>query len=165
MSVLWSYFWPIFAAGLLIGGLIGTVALRRPQQRNKALAIGFGLSLAVTALWHGPFGAADRFSRSVEQNARAVLDHYEMTQIAARLHRAPLSRRLVLAGKADDFQTTELVRLMSELPGVSSAEWTSDTGVPLIAEALASAIIGFLFGVGLAYLVDLRRRHNAQWTW
>jgi len=54
---------------------------------------------------------------------------------------------------------------MSELPGDSSAEWTNDTGVPLIAEGLAVALIGFLFGLALAYLNELRRHHNAQWNW
>lgn len=166
MSILWSYFWPCFAVGLLIGGPIGTIAFRRRSRRNAALAIGVCLSLALAALWHGPLGAADRLSSRVEHDARAVLDHYEMTQIAAHLHRGPLSRRLILAGPADDFQTVELVRLMSELPGVSSAQWAKDpAGVPLIIEAAAVAIIGFIFGLMLAYLLELRRRHNAEWTW
>lgn len=166
MSILWNYFWPCFAIGLLVGGLTGTFGFRRPTRQNKALAIGIGLALALTALWHGPLGGADRFTSTVEHNARAVLDHYEMSQIAAHLHHGPLSRHLILAGKADDFQTTELVRLMSELPGVSSAQWTeAPTGVPLIVEALVVAILGFLFGLGLAYLNELRRHHNAQWNW
>lgn len=166
MNALWSYFWPCFAIGLLVGGPVGTIAFRRRARRNAALAIGSALSLALVGLWHGPLGAADRFSAQIELDARAVLDHYEMTQVAAHLHHGPLSRRLVLAGPADDFQTTELVRLMSELPGVSSAQWTKEpAGVPLLAEAEAVAIIGFIFGLMLAYLVELRRRHNAQWTW
>jgi hypothetical protein len=166
MNVLWSYFWPCFAVGLLVGGPIGTIAFRRRARRNTALAIGVCLSLALAALWHGPLGAADRFSTRVEHQARFVLDHYEMTAVAAHLHHGPLSRRIILAGPADDFQTTELVRLMSELPGVSSAQWTREpAGVPLIAEGLAVAIVGFLFGLVLAYLVELRRRYNSQWTW
>ena len=165
MSILWSYFWPCFAIGLLVGGVAGTIGFRRPARRNPTFAIGLGLTLALAALWHGPLGGANRFTATVEHNARAVLDHYEMTKVTAHLHRGPLSRRLVLAGPADDFQTTELVRLMSELPGVSSAEWTDDAGVPLIAEGLAVAIIGFLFGLALAYLNELRRSHNAQWNW
>jgi membrane associated rhomboid family serine protease len=35
----------------------------------------------------------------------------------------------------------------------------------LIAEGLAAAIVGFLIGAVLAYVVELRRRYNAQWTW
>jgi hypothetical protein len=166
VSILWSYFWPCFAAGLLVGGPVGTIAFRRRSRRNIALAIGVCVSLALAALWHGPLGAADRLATQIEHDARVVLDHYEMTQVAAHLHHGPLSRRLILAGPADDFQTTELVRLMSELPGVSSAQWTKNpTGLPLLAEAFAVAIAGFLFGLLLAYLVELRRRHNAQWGW
>jgi hypothetical protein len=26
-------------------------------------------------------------------------------------------------------------------------------------------VLGFLFGLLLAYLIELRRRYNAQWTW
>lgn len=166
MSVLWSYFWPCFAIGLLVGGPVGTIAFRRPARRNMAITGGLGLTLALTAVWHGPLGAAARLTATVETNARQVLDHYEMTRVAAHVHHGPLSRHLILAGPADDFQTTELVRLMSELPGVSSAQWTQrPTGVPLLVEALVTAIAGFLFGLGLAYLVDFRRRHNAQWNW
>jgi hypothetical protein len=117
-------------------------------------------------LWIGPLGAADRFTTRVEHDARTFLDHYEMTQIAAHLHHRPLSRHLVLSGQADDFQSAEMVRLMSELPGVSSAQWTEgSTGVPLLVEALVAAIAGFIFGLGLAYLNELRRQNNAQWNW
>ena len=166
MNDLWSYFWPCFAAGLLVGGPVGTIAFRHRARRNAVLAIGACLSLALAAAWHGPLGAADRFSERVEHNARAVLDHYEMTKVAAHLHHGPLTRRLILAGPADDFQTTELVRLMSELPGVSEAQWTDKpAGLPLLAEGLAAAIAGFLSGLVLAYLVELRRRYNAQWAW
>lgn len=131
-----------------------------------ALAIGVGVTLALTILWNGPLGATDRFTARVEHDARAVLDHYEMTQIGAHLHHSPLSRHLILSGRADDFQTAELVRLMNELPGVSSAQWTeAPIGVPLLIEALVAAISGFIFGLGLAYLNELRRHQNAQWNW
>ena len=83
MSILWSYFWPCFAIGLLIGGLIGTIAFRRRSRRKAAFAVGIFLSLCLAALWHGPLGAADRFTAQVEHDARTVLDHYEMTKVAA----------------------------------------------------------------------------------
>jgi hypothetical protein len=37
--------------------------------------------------------------------------------------------------------------------------------VPLIAEGAAVAVLGFLLGLLLAYLVELRRRYNAQYNW
>ena len=88
-----------------------------------------------------------------------------MTKVTGHLHRGPLSRRLDLSGPADDFQRSELVRLMSQLPGVSSAQWSHRAGVPLIVEGLGVSLLGFLIGLVLAYLVELRRRYNAQWNW
>ena len=165
MNPLWSYFWPLFAAGLAIGAIRGLVAFRR-RKRTTALAVGAALSIAGAALWHGPGGAADRFTVQVERSARATLDYYEMIRVTARLHRAPLTRRLILSGPADDFQRSELVRIMGALPGVGRARWSSGGGgVPLIVEAMIAAVAGFLTGAVLAYLVDLRRRYNAQWKW
>ncbi len=163
MSLLWTYLWPTFAAGLIIGPIAGTMAFRR--KRTAALAVGAVLTLAAAALWHGPMGAAERYSSKVESVSREVLDHYEMTQVTARLGRGPLSRQLILSGPADDFQRSELVRVMSDVPGVSSARWSSTRTIPLLAEGTLAAILGFLVGLLLAYLVELRRRHNAQWKW
>ena len=73
MNALWSYFWPLFAVGLLIGGPAGTIAFRRRARRNLALAIGLAVALGAAAAWHGPLGGADRFSNGVERQARATL--------------------------------------------------------------------------------------------
>ena len=165
MSLLWSYFWPVCAAGLVSGALAASIGFRR-GRRNLAIAAGLVAAIGVAALWHGPIGGAERFAGSVERAARQALDHYEMTAVTARLHRGPLSRELILSGPADDFQRAELVRLFSQVPGVSDASWTGGSGgLPLIAEGLGAALAGFLVGLLLAYLVELRRRHNAQWKW
>lgn len=37
--------------------------------------------------------------------------------------------------------------------------------IPLIVEAGAMALGGFLAGLFFAYLVELRRRSNAEWRW
>lgn len=184
MNALWSYFWPLFGLGLLIGAVAGAVGFRRPagikdkaaaeklhtgdlrRRRVLALTAGAGICLAGTGLWHGPLGGAERFRTEVERSARQALDYYEMTKVTAKLHGGPLSRRLILSGPTDEFQHDELERLMSLLPGVSRASW-SDEGrpLPLIAEGAGVAILGFLIGLLLAYLVELRRRYNAQWNW
>ena len=164
MNALWSYFWPVFAAGLVIGAIAGSIAFRR--KRNLTLIVGACIAIAAAALWHGPLGAADRFSTRVERGAGQALSYYEMTKVTAKLHRNPLSRRLTLAGPADDFQRSELVRVLDQLPGVSSVSWSPGRGgLPLIAEAALLAVVGFLVGLVLAYLVELRRRYNAQWKW
>jgi uncharacterized membrane protein YfcA len=166
MSLLWPYFWPVLGAGAVCGIIAGAIGFRQGRKPYLAVAIGIAVALAAAALWHGPAGAADRFARALERNARQTLDAYEMTQIDAQLHRDPLSRRLVLRGPADDFQRGELVRVMGSLPGVREARWSpGGGGVPLLAEAMIAALAGFLTGVLLAYLVELRRRYNAQWKW
>ena len=166
MNALWTYFWPIFAAGLVVGAVAGTFAFRRPKRRTLARVGGILIAIAAAALWHGPLGAADQFSGRVERGAKQALAYYEMTQVSAKLQRNPLSRRLILTGPADDFQHGELVRVLDQLPGVSSVGWSPRRGaLPLIAEAALIAIAGFLLGLVLAYLLELHRRYNAQWKW
>ena len=166
MNALWTYFWPVFAAGLVMGAIAGTIAFRRPGKRTVARIGGVLAAIAAAALWHGPLGAADQFSGRVERGARQALEYYEMTQVTAQLQRGPLSRRLILTGQADDFQHSELVRVLDQLPGVSSVSWSGGRGgIPLIAEAALMAIVGFLVGLLLAYLFELHRRYNAQWKW
>ena len=164
-----DYFWPSFAVGAVVGATALTVIFRRKLQGFRKWLV-FDISVGVAALcsllWSGPLGGGRRFIDAVEPTARATLDYYEMTQIKAQLGRAPLTRQLILEGPADDFQTSELVRLMSQLPGVSDATWQGGNGaLPIIVEGALVAIAGFLVGGLLAYLLELHRRYNAQWSW
>ena len=163
MSLLWDYFWPIAGLGLLIGGVAGSFAFRK--NRPRFILIAAAISLAGAWLWHGPVGAADRIAESAERMARSSLDYYEMTAVSAHLYREPLSRNLRLTGPADDFQRSELVRVMSQIPGVREANWGDRRGMALLIEGLIAAAGGFLIGLLLAYGVELRRRYNAQWKW
>lgn len=165
MILLWSYFWPILGAALVVGLAAGLIGFRPSGRRYRTLITGLAGALAFAAVWHGPLGAADRFSQRVERDARDALNYYEMAQISAKLQRGPLTRRIQLAGSADDFQTSELARVLSMLPGVTRAQWNKSRGVPMIVEAMAAALVGFLLGLVFAYLVELHRRHNAQFKW
>jgi hypothetical protein len=189
MNTLLNYFWPIFLVGLIIGVVTGAIGFRRalPPLKDKlappppvppeyyrkrliSLCAGLAVALAAAPIWSGPLGAASRFATTVERQARQALDYYEMPKVTAHLHRDPLTRRLILAKPADlsltDFQTSELERLFSQVPGVSSAQWTSSpAGPPLTLEGAAVSVLGFLLGLLLAYLLELRRRYNAQWNW
>ena len=166
MSPLWSYLLPPLGTGMIVGIVAGAVLFRRRSRRVATLAAGILACIALAGLWHGPLGAADRFSAEVERGVQKTLVYYEMPQVSAHLHRGPLTRRVLLSGPADDFQRSELARLIDQVPGVSSARWSSDGGgMPLIVEGVAVALVGFLFGLLLAYLVELRRRYNAQWSW
>jgi hypothetical protein len=162
---LWDYYWPAIAAALLVGLITGIVAFRWPRQ-NRTRAIGLGVALGLALLGHGPLGGAHRFTAQVEHDARLTLDNYEMWKVTAHLHRRPLTRRLQLTGPANDFQASELVRIMGTLSGVSSARWSSKgSGTPLVLEGLGVALAGFLLGLLLAYLIELRRRYNSNWNW
>jgi hypothetical protein len=185
MNALWSYFWPVFAVGLVVGAIAGTLAYRKPRPQPKedpivtrkalpgsrrrlvsALVAGCAICIAAALLWHGPLGAADRYSSQVERIARQVLVNYEAPAgVAARVHHGPLTRQLILSGPGDDFQRGETARLLGQIPGVSDAVWVPTSGIPLIVEGVAVALLGFLFGLLLAYLVELRRRYNMQWNW
>jgi hypothetical protein len=166
VNALWAYFWPAFGVGIAVGIIAGAIAFRRRRMRYAALAIGVVTSIGLAVLWHGPLGGADRFSAEVERGIQKTLVYYEMTQVSAHLHHRPLTRRVSLSGAADDFQRSELARLIDEVPGVSDAAWSAnDGGLPLIVEGGLVAVLGFLFGLLVAYLIELRRRYNAQWNW
>ena len=132
------------------------------MNRNKALGIGAAATLATTFLWHGPGGAGERFAESIDRTMRATLDHYEMQPIAARLQRAPLTRRLMLDGPADGFQRSEIKRIGIEVPGVAAAHWAGPRNpprtLPLLAEVMLMALACFAVGAVLAYIAALRRR-------
>ena len=166
MNAFWSYFWPVFCAGLIVGVIAGAFAFRRRSSRNAAVAIGVAATIALAALWHGPLGAADRFTAEVERNVRATIVFWEIPEVSGHLHHGPLTRHIIFSGPADDFQRSELVRLIDELPGVESAGWSASAGgLPLIVEGALAALLGFIFGLLVAYLRELRRRYNAQWNW
>ena len=95
------------------------------MTRGPILALGIAAVLVETALWHGPLGAADRLTGGIEHTASAGLRHLEMAMVTARVERSPLRRRVVLSGPADDFQQRELVRIIGEIPGVSSVRWAT----------------------------------------
>lgn len=172
MLLLWDLYWPALAAALIIGVGTGAFAFRlgRPRARRLIiLAVGIAATISVTSLWHGPFGTADTFRSGVESAARATLDQYEMGQVQARLER-PLSRTLLLSGPADDFQRSELLRIMGEVAGVGDVRWSDgprqgDLTIPMLAEAGFWSLVVFGLGLLLAYLVELRRRARAEWRW
>lgn len=164
MNPLLSYFWPVASLALVAGTLFGALAIRK-RRRSLAL-LGIAIALAWAAAWHGPLGAAERFTVSIEHTAQFVLNDWEMAHVQGRLHRDPLTRRVLLSGQADDFQRAELERIIGSIPGVSTANWSAGRGgTALLAEAALVAFAGFLLGLLLAYLFELRRRHNAQWKW
>ena len=169
MGLLWAIFWPMAVGAAMIGGVAGVLFFGKhgiaPAKNRRVTIVMLGLVavIAIALLSSGPLGAADRLTFLVERDARTTLTHYEMGQVDASLERSPLRRRLVMVGPADDFQRTELVRMMEELPGVEEARWNHHRALlplPLFMEAMLLAFVGYLVGLVLAYIVELRRRSH-----
>ncbi|MCL6699049.1 hypothetical protein LZ496_09680 [Sphingomonas sp. NSE70-1] len=93
------------------------------MNRRTIVLLGLAATIGFAGLWHGPLGAGERLASDVETTARRTLDYYELPMIQAKLQRGPLSRRLILSGPADDFQRSELVRMLDETPGVLEVRW------------------------------------------
>ncbi|HYX47923.1 MAG TPA: hypothetical protein VE820_14030 [Sphingomicrobium sp.] len=165
MNAFWAYFWPPLGAGLVAGVIAGDFAFRGRWNRTLCIALGLAAAILSAAAWHGPLGGADEFSTTVERTIRQALVNNEIPEVSGHLHRGPLSRRVLLSGPADDFQRGELIKLMNVVPGVESASWSRGQGVPLIVEGSGASLLGFLFGLLVAYLRDKRRRYNAEWNW
>ncbi len=86
----------------------------------------------------------------------------------AVVQRNPLSRTLVLTGPADGFQRTELVRILNDVRGIGSVHWADRRApfmLPMLLEVELAALLSFGLGLLMAYLLELRRRSNAQWSW
>ncbi|HET6940811.1 MAG TPA: hypothetical protein VFH89_01480 [Sphingomicrobium sp.] len=177
MNLFWDLYWPAISAAVVIGVLSGRFAYRLPKSgpspgyRRRRLAtvvIAGAATLLAAWIWHGPVGTGDRFATTVERQARQVLVDFEMEPVHAVVVRGPLRRSLVLSGPADDFQRSELVRILNDVAGVGEVHWTETHGgfiLPLVAEVELAALISFGLGLLLAYLLELRRRYNAQWSW
>jgi hypothetical protein len=165
VNVFWYYFWPPVGAGLVIGVITGAFGFRPRGRRSVAVAIGVVAAIALAVLWHGPLGAADRYVAAVERSVRQTIVYWDIPQVSGHLHRGPLTRTVLLSGPADDFQRSELVRIIGDVPGVERATWSTGGGVPLIVEGAVAALLGFLLGLLVAYLRELRRRYNTQWNW
>ena len=125
MTILWHFYWPVFSAAILLGLISGLVAFRRPTRSERSMPLGAGVAAALLAAvaWHGPVGTGNRLATSVERSARVALDNYEMGQVSAKLERGLLTRTLVLHGPADDFQQRQLIRILSQVPGVGRVRW------------------------------------------
>ncbi|HVF37572.1 MAG TPA: hypothetical protein VNA29_06475 [Sphingomicrobium sp.] len=132
-------------------------------MRRRILLAGIAAVLATSAVWHGPLGAGERMAARAETIARQTLDYYELPMIEAQMQRAPMARRLMLSGPADDFQRAELIRILDQIPGVLEVRWQGSRQSLLIPQAIEAqliGVVGFLFGLLIAYIAELRRRAN-----
>jgi hypothetical protein len=168
MTLLWDLYWPVIVAAAVAGVIAGAFGFRRRKRGRWALAAGLAAILVIGWAWHEPLGTGSRFAGTVERQTRQVLVDFEMAPVRAMVERDPLSRTLVLNGPADDFQRSELVRILDDVPGVAIVHWAGSPGgfrLPMLLEVELAAFISFGLGLLMAYLLELRRRSNAQWSW
>ena len=153
--------------------VLGTVVLYGLASLADRVSVGWLIiAIAFALLWHWPLAGSARLAADIERTARTTLDYYELPQVGAAVQRDPMMRRVILSGPADRFQQRELVRIMNEIPGVGSVAWRTSSGqgrsrlmLPLLAEAIFTALAGAVVGMLLAHLVEMRRRANAEWSW
>lgn len=168
MSLLWDLYWPLIVASSVAGVVAGAFGFRRKKRGRPALLAGLAFILFAGWLWHGPVGAGNRFAFAAEKQTRQVLVDFEMPQVRAVVERSPLSRTLVLDGQADDFQRGELVRILNDVVGIGAVHWVNRPApfmLPLLIEVELAALLSFGLGLLMAYLLELRRRSNAEWSW
>lgn len=178
MNLLWDLYWPMITASVILGVIAGTLAfgihgnrriyLSFRHRRPPTLLVGAVTTLLVGWAWHAPTGTGDHFVETTERQARQTLVDFEMEPVHAIVKRDPIRRTIILSGPADDFQRSELVRILNELPGVANVRWVESPSAftpPLLLEAELASLISFGVGLLLAYLIELRRRSNAQWSW
>ncbi len=168
MNLLWDLYWPVIVLAAVAGVIAGAFGFRRKRRGRLALLAGITVTLLAAWIWHGPTGTGERFADTVERRTRQVLVDWEMAPVQAAVERAPLSRTLILSGPADDFQRAELVRILNYVPGVANVRWADSPrrfSLPMVAEVELAALVSFGIGLVLAYLLELRRRSRAQWSW
>ena len=168
MNLLWDLYWPVIVLSAVAGVIAGAFGFRRKGRGRMALAAGIAVTLLAGWVWHEPISTGERFAGSVERRTRQVLVDFEMAPVQAVVDRAPLSRTLILSGPADNFQRSELVRILNYVPGVANVRWADSPKrftLPMVAEVELAALLSFGLGLVLAYLLELRRRSRAQWSW
>lgn len=178
MSFLWDLYWPLLTAAAVIGAITGRLAYKLPgnsgekaayrRRRNLRMLAGAAVILLCGWVWQGPVGTGHRFTAQTERFTRQVLVNWEMAPIRAVVAQSPLRRSLILSGQADSFQRSELVRILNDVPGVGEVHWSDGPAgfsLPLLLEVELAALVSFGVGLLLAYLLELRRRSNAQWRW
>ena len=95
-----------------------------------------GLAAALLAGWvsHGPIGRGEAFIDRLEAQAKAVVRDAEIPGVNVRMERAPLTRRAILWGPADDFQKEGqgqfpgLNDRVRAVPGIAAVEWDMTFG-------------------------------------
>jgi hypothetical protein len=139
--------------------------------RIAKLLIGVAAALLAGWVFHGPIGRGEAFASRLEARARAVVTEAELPEIRARIDRAPLARRILMSGPADEFQREGqgyfpgLNDRILGLGGIAAIQWPDEPErkswpLPLLLETELIVLIAFLAGLGLGRFWSRPRRQG-----
>ena len=131
-----------------------------------------GLLAVVLLAWlyHGPLGNGARYIDRLDAEARQAVAAGELPGIHVELQRRPLARVATLSGPADEFQRygmgsqKGLTQMVGDVGGIGRVVWADRPHgglvIPLLAEGIALSMLGYLIGLGIAWLVWGRERRQ-----
>ncbi len=132
--------------------------------------IGLAAALLMGWLWHGPAGQGERLIGRLEAQAKEAVAVSRLPGASVRLERAPLARKAILSGTANDLQREGLGSQYGvkdyarAVPGIGAVRWDDEPDpfqLPLLAETLILVTLFYLAGFGLGALFFGRRRRTS----
>ena len=140
------------------------------MSRPVKFLIGLLFALLAGWGWHGPAGQGEKLAARIEADARNLVAQARLPGISVQLERQPLSRNLVLSGKANDLQREGLgsqygvkdyARATPDVGGVRWDDEPAPFSLPLLAETLLVAVLAYLAGLLLGTLFFNRRQRHS----
>lgn len=101
------------------------------MSRIAKFLIGLAASLVVGWLSHGPLGRGEGFINRLQAGAQTVVTDAEIPGVTVQMQRAPLARKAILSGPANQFQREGqgslpgLDERVLAIPGMGRLEWTN----------------------------------------
>ena len=101
------------------------------MSRRSKFLIGLAAALVVALVAYWPIGMGQAFVDRLEAGARTMVARAEVPGITVQMQRAPLARKALLTGPANQFQREGMGSLpgidqrVLAVPGMSRVEWTN----------------------------------------
>jgi hypothetical protein len=132
--------------------------------------IGLAAALLMGWLWHGPGGQGEKLIGRLDAQVKEAVAVSRLPGASVRLERAPLARKAVLSGAANDLQREGLGSQWGAkdyaraVTGIGTVRWDDEPDsfqLPLLAETLILVTLFYLAGFGLGVLFFGRRRRTS----
>ena len=101
------------------------------MARMSKFLIGLAASLVVALLVYWPLGMGEAFVDRLDEGAHIMIARADVAGVTVRMQRAPLARKALLSGPANQFQREGMGSLpginqrVLAVPGMSRVEWTN----------------------------------------